>query len=146
MKKMIVLLLGSCLLFAGCAPATGSAEPPKASAVATDSPKAAAAGEYVKITPQKAKEIMDDNKDVIILDVRTAQEFGEGHIENATLLTDSEISSKAEEVLPDKSAEILVYCRSGRRSEAAARELIDMGYTNVKNFGGIVDWPYETVV
>lgn len=84
-------------------------------------------------------------EDVIILDVRTQAEFAEGHIPNALLLPDNEIKQRAEELLPDKEQTILVYCRSGRRSELAAKELIQLGYTNVYDFGGILDWTGDVV-
>lgn len=99
--------------------------------------------EYKKITPQEALSMMQDH--AIILDVRTKAEYEEGHIPNAVLLTDTEIKSKAEELLPDKQSTILVYCRSGRRSAEAAKELVQMGYTNVYDFGGILDWPGDVV-
>ncbi|HQA07940.1 MAG TPA: rhodanese-like domain-containing protein [Syntrophomonadaceae bacterium] len=98
---------------------------------------------YIKITPQEAQEMM--TRDAIILDVRTQTEFDEGHIPNAVLLPDTEIKQRAEEVLPDKEQTILVYCRSGRRSALAAQELADMGYTNVYDFGGILDWTGDVV-
>ncbi|KAF5051155.1 Thiosulfate sulfurtransferase GlpE [anaerobic digester metagenome] len=100
--------------------------------------------QYVKISPKDAKEIMD-NEESIVLDVRTKDEYDQGHIEGAVLLPVDEISSKAEEVLKDKKAKILVYCRSGNRSATAAKTLIKMGYENVLDFGGIIDWPYEIV-
>lgn len=100
--------------------------------------------QYVKISPKDAKEIMD-NEESIVLDVRTKNEYDQGHIEGAVLLPVDEISSKAEEVLKDKKAKILVYCRSGNRSATAAKTLIKMGYENVLDFGGIIDWPYEIV-
>ncbi len=96
------------------------------------------------ITPEQAKEIMDNNPDSVILDVRTQEEYDEGHIPGAVLLPDFEVTSRAPEVLPDKDAVILVYCRSGRRSALAAEALAQMGYTEVSDFGGIIDWPYET--
>ncbi len=99
---------------------------------------------YRKITPEEAKEMMDAG-DVIILDVRTETEFAEGHIENAVLLPDYDIEVNASEILTDKSAVILVYCRSGVRSEAAAKKLAQMGYATVYDIGGIIDWPYEKV-
>lgn len=98
--------------------------------------------QYIKISPKDAKEIMD-NEESIVLDVRTKDEYDQGHIEGAVLLPVDEISSKAEEVLKDKKAKILVYCRSGNRSATAAKTLIKMGYENVLDFGGIIDWPYE---
>ena len=100
---------------------------------------------YEQITPAQAKEIMDSQDGYIILDVRTQEEFDESHIEGAILIPDYEITNKAESVLKDKDQLILVYCRSGRRSKLAASDLVSLGYTNVKEFGGIIDWPYETV-
>ena len=100
---------------------------------------------YEQITPQQAKTIMDTETDYIIIDARTAEEFAEGHIENAILIPEYEIKDRAEKELPDKDALILVYCRSGRRSKIASEELAKLGYTNVKEFGGIIDWPYEIV-
>lgn len=99
---------------------------------------------YKKISAQEAKEIIE-SEDVIILDVRTQEEYNEGHIENSVLLPVNDISSKAEEILTDKDAIILVYCRSGNRSATASKQLIKMGYTNVYDFGGIISWPYEIV-
>ena len=99
--------------------------------------------EYKKISSQQAEAMMSD--DVIILDVRTQEEFDNGHIKNAVLLPDYEIKEKAESVITDKNQTVLVYCRTGVRSEAASKELIEMGYTNVFDFGGIVDWTGEIV-
>ncbi|MEG2118538.1 MAG: rhodanese-like domain-containing protein [Clostridia bacterium] len=100
---------------------------------------------YIKITAKEAKKIIDEESDYVILDVRTKSEYDDGHIKNAVLIPDNEIAAKAENVLTDKSKKILVYCRSGRRSAAAAKKLISMGYTNIIDFGGIIDWEYETV-
>ena len=99
---------------------------------------------YKKISAEDAKVIMD-SEDVIILDVRTQEEYNGGHIENALLLPVTDIKDKADEILADKDAKILVYCRSGNRSAAASKELISMGYTNVYDFGGISSWPYDLV-
>lgn len=101
--------------------------------------------EYKKITAEEAKQIIDTEKDIIILDVRTKEEFVAGYIKNAILIPDTEIEKSAPEKLTNKNAKILVYCRSGRRSALAAKKLIEMGYTNVLDFGGIIDWKYETV-
>ena len=100
---------------------------------------------YTCITAQEAKTLMDTEKDYIIIDARTEEEFAEGHIENAVLIPEYEIAERAEKELPDKEQLILVYCRSGRRSKIASDELVKLGYTNVKEFGGIIDWPYEIV-
>lgn len=100
---------------------------------------------YTQITAAEAKAMMDEQKDCVILDVRTQAEYDEGHIEEAVLIPDTEINDRAESELPDKETVILLYCRSGRRSKLAAQALADMGYTNVYEFGGIIDWPYEVV-
>ena len=100
---------------------------------------------YEQITPEQAKSIMDTESDYIIIDARTDEEFAEGHIKGAILIPEYEIADRAEKELKDKDALILVYCRSGRRSKIASEELVKLGYTNVKEFGGIIDWPYETV-
>ena len=100
---------------------------------------------YEQITPAQAKEIIDNENGYIILDVRTQEEYDEAHIDGAILIPDYEITAKAESILKDKNQLILVYCRSGRRSKLAAEALVKLGYTNVKEFGGIIDWPYGTV-
>ena len=100
---------------------------------------------YEHITPQKAKELMKNESDYVILDVREQDEFEEGHIEGAILIPYTQINAKAEEILLQKDQLILVYCRSGRRSKIAAEALVNLGYTNVKEFGGIIDWPYDIV-
>lgn len=102
-------------------------------------------GAYEQITQQQAKKIMDTKQHYIIIDARTQEEFAQGHIRNAILIPEYEIADRAEKELPHKNALILVYCRSGRRSKIAAEELSKLGYTNVKEFGGIIDWPYEVV-
>ena len=98
---------------------------------------------YEQITPEDAKKIMDSGEEHIILDTRGQDEFDEGHVPGAILIPYTEIENKAEEMIPDKDKLILVYCRSGRRSKIAAESLAKIGYTNVKEFGGIIDWPYE---
>ena len=127
MKKLIFLLLAVMLLTA-----CGQGKENDQGAV------------YVNITAEEAKEIMDAEEGYIILDVRTQEEYGQGHIPGAILIPNTEIEAKAEELLTDKDQLILVYCRSGRRSKLAAEALVELGYTNIKEFGGIIDWPYET--
>ncbi len=104
---------------------------------------AAAADAYHKVTAQEAKSMMDRGN-VTIVDVRTQAEYELGHIPDAMLLPVDAIGSAQPEALPDKNAALLVYCRSGQRSKNAAVKLVQMGYTNVFDFGGIIDWPYET--
>ena len=134
MRKILLVICSLALLFSGC----GSVD---RSDVTSTMP---ATTKYKKITAKEAKTMMETGN-VIVVDVRTREEYDEGHIENAVLLPDAEIEEKAEKTLSDKNAVILVYCRSGRRSEIAAKELIQMGYTNVYDFGGIIDWPHEIV-
>ena len=88
---------------------------------------------------------MDSGDELILLDVRTKEEFDAGHIAGAVLLPNETIVDTPPEALPDKDAEILIYCRSGNRSAQAANKLVAMGYTNVYDFGGIIDWPFEVV-
>ena len=126
MKKLVFLLLAVMLLTA-----CGQAKENDQGAV------------YVNITAEEAKEIMDNEEGYIILDVRTQEEYDQGHIPGAIVISHEKIAEKAEEVLTDKDQLILVYCRSGRRSKIAAEALVELGYTNIKEFGGIIDWPYE---
>ena len=95
--------------------------------------------EYQKITPAEAKTMMDAGN-ITILDVRTAVEYGEGHIAGSILIPDTEIMEKAPELLPDKKETIIVYCRTGIRSARASHALIELGYTRVYDFGGTVDF------
>ena len=101
--------------------------------------------EYISISAEEAKKLMDTEKDYLILDVRTKEEYAEGHIKDAVLVPHIEIEQWAEAELEQKDQLILVYCRSGNRSKKASRILAELGYTNVREFGGIMDWPYEIV-
>ena len=94
---------------------------------------------YEQIDGAKAKALMDSERGYIIIDARTQEEYDEGHIPGAILIPEYEIADRAEKELPDKDQLILVYCRSGRRSKIAAEELVKLGYTNIKEFGGIID-------
>lgn len=100
--------------------------------------------EYRKITAKEAYEKMQFGG-VTVVDVRTKAEYDEGHIPGAILLPNENIGSTVPEELPEKDAVILVYCRSGRRSRKATEKLLTIGYRNVYDFGGIIDWPYEKV-
>ena len=97
-----------------------------------------------KITPAEAIRLLDAGKAQAV-DVREPDEFAVGHIPGAKLLPLGDVLTRAEEVMPDKNAQWLIYCRTGRRSAIAAETLAGMGYTDVYDFGGIVDWPYQTV-
>ena len=100
---------------------------------------------YEQISGAEAKALMDSESGYIIIDARTQEEYDQGHIPGAILIPEYEIADRAEKELHDKNQLILVYCRSGRRSKIAAEELVKLGYTNIKEFGGIIDWEYEIV-
>jgi phage shock protein E len=110
----------------------------------TDSPSPDGEAEYHKISAEDAKERMDSGDAVIILDVRTQEEYDEDHIPGAILIPNETIGEERPALLPDLDAEILIYCRSGRRSAEAAKKLVALGYSKVYDFGGIIGWPYET--
>ena len=136
MKKIasFLALAASLLMICACA-----------APAATPAPTATAAVEYKKISAADAKARMDSGDTIIILDVRTQEEYDAGHIAGAILVPNETIADKQPALLPDLDAEILVYCRSGNRSAQAAKKLIAIGYTNVVDFGGIIDWPYDVV-
>ena len=125
MKKLILFLL-TAMLLTGCGQTNQAQE-----------------AVYMNITAEEAKQIMDREAGYIILDTRTQAEYDEGHIPGAIVIPHDEITDRAEEELPHKDQLLLVYCRSGRRSKLAAEALVELGYTNIKEFGGIIDWPYE---
>ena len=99
---------------------------------------------YHKITAVESYAMMNE-KEVVIVDVRTKSEYNEGHIKGAILIPNETIGKEMPSDLPDKNAIVLLYCRSGRRSREAANKLVEIGYRNVYDFGGINDWPYGTV-
>ena len=140
MRQILLLFLAGfavlfALLLSGCA--LSRAKEDKAEDM-TD--KAA----YQKISAEEAYEMMA-SQEVVVVDVRTREEYDGGHIENAVLVPNESIGSEMPEVLPDKEATLLVYCRSGRRSKDAAQKLLALGYQSVYDFGGVIDWPYELV-
>ena len=100
---------------------------------------------YRKISAEEAHKMMQETDDYILLDTRTDWEFAELRIDGAVMIPEYELGRRATAELPDKSALILIYCRRGRRSEIAARELVAMGYTNTYDFGGLIGWPYDTI-
>ena len=143
-KRILVLLMISVLLFStscqrGKSETEHETQAPETKAPETETEQVI----YENITAEEAKKIMDSETGYVILDVRTEEEFAEGHIKGAILIPDYEIAARAEGILLDKNQKILVYCRSGRRSKLTAEALLALGYTNVWEFGGIIDWPYE---
>ncbi len=136
MEKHVLLL--ALLVFAaaaliGCA--GGAASGSKGSS--------ADAASYQQVSAQEAKAIMDSEQGYVIVDARTQAEYQQGHVPGALLIPHDAIEAKAGELLPDKDQLILVYCRSGNRSKQASEALVDMGYTNIVEFGGINTWPYD---
>ena len=126
MRKLILFFL-SLLLLAGCtAPAESEAS-------------------YRQVSMDEAIAMMEEKNDYIILDVRTPEEFAEKHIPDAINIPNETIGTEEIPELPDKEQLILVYCRSGNRSKQASEKLVRLGYTNIVEFGGINDWPGETV-
>ena len=127
MMRKIIILLAMVLALGGCGTA----------------PRETMAG-YQQITAEEAKGMMDMLDDEVVLDVREQDEFDSGHIAGAVLLPVGSISeATAAEVIPEKDSVVLVYCRSGNRSKTASAKLVELGYTNVYEFGGIKTWPYE---
>lgn len=100
---------------------------------------------FSNITPEEAKKRMDSEKGIILLDVRTKEEYETGHIKGSMLISVDILRGEAEKNLKNKDASIFIYCRSGNRSLTAANILVELGYKNVYNLGGIKDWPYEVV-
>lgn len=143
MKRTALLLTAILILTAvlcGCTAREQSAPDSAAPSVAVRE-----SASYTQIDTAQAARLIETEKDYIILDVRTEQEYKAGHIPNAVCIPNETITDKEPPELPDKNQLILVYCRSGRRSKEAAQKLADLGYTNVKEFGGIIDWTGETV-
>lgn len=126
MKRLLPLFFSFLLLLTGCG--AGSASEEKG---------------YQQISQEEAKEMMD-SQEVLILDVREQDEYDSGHIPGAVLLPMGSITEEsAAEVIPEKDATVLVYCRSGNRSKTAAKALAELGYTGIYEFGGITTWPYD---
>ena len=135
MKKTIRLLAaaGILLLLAGCA---GGGQIMDGDGMVRS---------YHSISQDEAKRMMEEEKDAVIVDVRTAEEYAAGHIPGAILIPNEEIGSERPASLPDLNQVLLIYCRSGRRSKEAAGKLFEMGYLNVYEFGGILTWTGKTV-
>ena len=125
MKRIIPILM-ALLLLSGCA--AQSAEKT-----------------YRQITMEEAVTMMEEETGYIILDVRTTQEYNEKHIPGAINIANESIGTEDIPELPDKDQLILVYCRSGNRSKQASEKLVNLGYTNIVEIGGINSWPGETV-
>ena len=140
-KIVLLIIIGIFSVFGFSCSKTGNE---KQDLVMSKEAKNGKKAEYKKITSDEAKKMMETQK-VIVVDVRTLEEYTEGHIPNAISVPLETIENEAEAKLKNKDDLILVYCRSGRRSREAALKLIEKGYTNVIDFGGIQDWNAEIV-
>ncbi len=128
-KKMIPIFISTFLLLAGCGSKNSNTEN----------------NSYRHVDMEEAAKIMKEKQDYIILDVRTPEEYEEGHIPHAINIPNETIHNEDIPKLSDKNQLILVYCRSGSRSKQAAGKLSKLGYTNIIEFGGIIDWTGEIV-
>lgn len=134
-RNIAIVTISTILLFGGCSS-------PKMQEENSVSQKATNETIREKITAQEAKDMMDSDKEIVIIDVRELEEYQEGHIRDSILLPLGTIESNAEKVLQDKEVPILVYCRSGNRSAKASKILNELGYKYVYDFGGISEWKY----
>jgi len=146
-KKLTGIVLAGilgCMMVLGACSAAGKGESETGTEPVSAAGQMQEADEaYHKITAEEAKKMMDEGS-VTVVDVRTAQEYTDGHIPGAVLVPNEEIGDEQPSALPDKDAVLLIHCRTGVRSRQASDKLIKMGYKNVYDFGGIVDWTYET--
>ncbi|MBR5792515.1 MAG: rhodanese-like domain-containing protein [Ruminiclostridium sp.] len=132
MKKRFIIFFAALCLLSGCG---GEGSTQEETVVVT----------FQQISQEETKTIMSTNQEAVILDVRTQEEYDSGHIKGAVLLpVDAITEETAQEVIPTKDTQVLVYCRSGNRSVTASKALAQLGYTEVYEFGGINTWPYET--
>ena len=132
MKKRFIIFFAALCLLSGCG---GEGSTQEETVVDT----------FQQISQEEAKTIMSTNQNAVVLDVRTQEEYDSGHIKGAVLLSVDAITEEtAREVIPAKDTQVLVYCRSGNRSVTASKALVQLGYTEVYEFGGINTWPYET--
>ncbi len=145
-KSLAIAMVSLSVLLAGCAAKEQTQEYEMEETETNLKEEKTQIYEYKSISAEEAKEIMDNETKYLILDVRTKEEFDEGHIPEAVLLPNEEIDEDVSEILPDQEQKILVYCRSGNRSKQASDKLSKLGYSNIIEFGGIVDWPYEIEV
>jgi len=137
----MLVFLAACSPEAGVPASTSTYQRETAAATSAVEPEV-----YTKITAEHAKAIMDKGGGVTVVDVRTEEEYREGHIKNAILVSNETLNSgKRPENLPDLDAILLVYCRTGVRSREASQKLEELGYKHIYDFGGITDWPYDTV-
>lgn len=134
MKRIVIAILLGCMILAGCK------EEPENMVDGQDMER-----EYHQISQEEAMEMMKNESDYVIVDVRTMEEYLEGHIPDAICIPVESITNQQPSQLPDLNQTILVYCRSGNRSKQAAQKLLELGYSKIYEFGGINTWPGEIV-
>ncbi len=140
MKKFLLIAL-SVLMMLSASCGTQPTPPEGETSTSTSEPTST----YRTISPAGVNALLNNGKDIVLLDVRRADEYAEKHIPSAILLPNEDIGDARPEQLPDLDATIIIYCRSGNRSKEAAEKLIALGYTDVRDLGGINDWSYATV-
>lgn len=142
-KRWVFIAISLMLALSGCVP---KAAEPQAAPQQTETPtqtEVSTKATVQKISPEDAKARLDAGEEIILIDVRTKEEFDSGYIPGALLLPVDQLQKQAGEVMPDLEATYFVYCRSGNRSGVATQLMVDLGYQNVFDLGGILDWPYE---
>lgn len=142
MKKALVIVVLSAMVMSGCSGRSDETTTQTSKAMETIETEETTmpANTYTSISMDEARTIFEQDGDYIIVDVRRADEFAEGHIPGAINIANESISTEMPSELPDKNQVIYIYCRSGNRSKQASEKLAAMGYTNIIEFGGILDW------
>lgn len=148
MRKCLLMTIAVIFLFVGCAQNQEAASDGAMGVSSVESELSSNEEQgsgYQQISQEEAMKMMEEEDDYLILDVRTPEEFAEGHIPDAVNIPNETIGSDVSDVLKDKDQILLIYCRSGNRSKQASSKLAMLGYTNIYEFGGINTWPGEIV-
>ncbi len=140
MKKIILILTISVLFLMGC---TGNETKKEEVNEKETSVEKTEVIKPILISPEDAHNNLSEDNNILLLDVRTKEEYDAGHIKGAEILTLDTIETNMENIYPDKDRVIYVYCRSGRRSAIAADILVNLGYKKIYDLGGIINWKYE---
>lgn len=144
----LLMLVGVLIMAAGCGSAgtveqAGSAEPAGTGGSQSVESRHETAGTYTQISQEEARTMMESEDGHIVVDVRRQDEYDSGHIPGAVCIPNESIGEVPPAELSDPDQVVLIYCRTGRRSKEAAQKLADLGYSNIYEFGGIVDWTGE---
>lgn len=148
-KHLIIVIVAIMIVLAGCSCSKETADTSNSNnttnANENSNSMTTQNATYKQISQEEAKEMMRNNDNLVIVDVRRQDEYDSGHIAGAILIPNESIGTNRPEQLKDLNQVILVYCRTGNRSKQAAQKLADMGYTNVYEFGGITTWDGDIV-